>query len=324
MSTPSKQAEGHKRWTRPPVMRSRFAIEVAAELVAMEDQSLKRARVQLRHADYDTDWPINLLASSTMEGIDAVTKGEATLSLINPAAILTMAYRGTGPFREPLPLRLITTFPSPDACALAASKELGLSSWDDLARRKPALQMSVREERDHCLHMVFDNLSRAAGFSPADVAAWGGALRHEAGPRISKAKNVAAGANAIFEEAAYSWVDEAVASGLDVLPMSEDLLAKVEAIGFRRHVLRAADYKNLPRDIPTIDFSGWAVFCRADAPEKLVTQICAAVEARKHLIPWQGDGPLPVERMCKDTPQTPMDVPLHPGAEKYWKSQGYI
>ena len=53
-------------------------------------------------------------------------------------------------------------------------------------------------------------------------------------------------------------------------------------------------------------------------------QICAAIEARKHLIPWQGDGPLPVERMCKDSHETPMDVPLHPAAEKFWKSQGYI
>ena len=52
MSTPKTQADGHSRWTRPPVMRSRFAIEIAAELVAMEDQPLKRARVQIRNQEY--------------------------------------------------------------------------------------------------------------------------------------------------------------------------------------------------------------------------------------------------------------------------------
>jgi TRAP-type uncharacterized transport system substrate-binding protein len=305
-------------------MRSRFAIEIAAELVAMEDQPLKRARVQIRNQDYDTEWPINLLGASTMEGLLAVCNGEATVSLINPAAILTMAYRGTGPFKTPQPVRLITTFPSADACMMAVKKDLGVKSFEELVAKKPALQLAVREQHDHCLHMVLDHLTECAGFSTAQLKQWGGALRAEAGPRVKKAKNIANGANAIFEEAAYSWVDEAISNGLEILPMSEALLKKLEAIGYRRHVLRAADYDKLTVDIPTIDFSGWAAYCRADLPDKLVGQICAAIEARKHLIPWQGDGPLPVERMCKDTPETPMDVPLHPAAEAFWKARGYI
>ena len=106
--------------------------------------------------------------------------------------------------------------------------------------------------------------------------------------------------------------------------MPEELLRKLEAIGYRRSILRAADYGKLDRDIATIDFSGWAAYCRADLPDRLVSQICAAIEARKHLIPWQGDGPLPLGRMCRDSPETPMDVPLHPAAEAYWKSLGYV
>lgn len=324
VSKPSVQAEGHSRWTRPPVMRSRFAIEIAAELVAMDDQPLKRARVQIRNQDFDTEWPITLLGASTMEGLLAVCNGEATVSLINPAAILTMAYRGTGPFSEPQPVRLITTFPSPDACMMAVRKDLGVRSFEDLAAKQPALTLSVREQHDHCLHMVLDHLAASAGFSTADIRGWGGELRNNAGPRVSKAKNVADGANAIFEEAAYSWVNEAIGAGLEILPMSEPLLQKLEAIGYRRTVLRAADYEKLQSDVATIDFSGWAAYCRADLPDRLVTQICKAIEARKHLIPWQGDGPLPVERMCRDTPETPMDVPLHPAAQAFWKSQGYL
>ncbi len=324
MSDPKTQAEGHGRWTRPPVMRSRFAIEIAAELVAMEDQPLKRARVQIRDQDHDTEWPINLLGASTMEGLLAVCKGEATVSLINPAAILTMAYRGTGPFTEPQPVRLITTFPSPDACMMAVKKDLGVRSFEELVAKKPALKLAVREQPDHCLHMVLDHLAACAGFSTADIKAWGGELRAEAGPRVKKAKNVADGANAVFEEAAYSWVDEAIETGLEILPMPEELLRKLEAIGYRRSILRAADYGKLDRDIATIDFSGWAAYCRADLPDRLVSQICAAIEARKHLIPWQGDGPLPLGRMCRDSPETPMDVPLHPAAEAYWKSLGYV
>ena len=49
-----------------------------------------------------------------------------------------------------------------------------------------------------------------------------------------------------------------------------------------------------------------------------------ALDARKHHIPWQGDGPLPVERMCVDAADTPLDVPLHPAAELYWRQCGYL
>jgi TRAP-type uncharacterized transport system substrate-binding protein len=28
--------------------------------------------------------------------------------------------------------------------------------------------------------------------------------------------------------------------------------------------------------------------------------------------------------MCRDTPEGPLDVPLHPGAERYWREAGYL
>ncbi len=310
--------------SRAPVMRSRFCIEVAAEIVAADDQPYRRARAQLRDKATDDGWALNFFASSTIEGIDAVASGEATLAIVNPAAILTMAVRGTGPFKEPLPLRVITTFPSPDSCAFAAKKELGLASVDDILARKAPLKLSVRAEKDHCLHGVLDDIFAALGMTTKDLTSWGGGLRHDASPRWAKKASIEKGANAVFEEATRSWIDEALELGMDVLPFSDALLEKLEAVGYRRKLVRKADHPGLPRDVPSIDFSGWAVFVRADTPDRLVGQICAAVEARKNLIPWQGPGPLPVERMCKDTPDTPMDVPLHPAAENYWKSRGFI
>ena len=58
--------------------------------------------------------------------------------------------------------------------------------------------------------------------------------------------------------------------------------------------------------------------------DDLVKRICAALEARKHLIPWQGEGPLPLERMCRETQETPQVVPLHPAAEAFWRERGYL
>jgi hypothetical protein len=49
----------------------------------------------------------------------------------------------------------------------------------------------------------------------------------------------------------------------------------------------------------------------------LVTRICAALDASKHLIPWQGSRPLPIERIVNNTPEAPLDVRLHASAERY-------
>ena len=38
----------------------------------------------------------------------------------------------------------------------------------------------------------------------------------------------------------------------------------------------------------------------------------------------QGDGPLPLADMCRDSPQTPLDVPFHPAAERFWRERGYL
>jgi TRAP-type uncharacterized transport system substrate-binding protein len=89
-------------------------------------------------------------------------------------------------------------------------------------------------------------------------------------------------------------------------------------------VIRKSEYSGLSRDILTIDFSGWPIFVHTDAPDDLVTRICAALEARKHLIPWQGEGPLPLERMCREAPDTPQLVPFHPAAERFWHERGYL
>jgi hypothetical protein len=52
--------------------------------------------------------------------------------------------------------------------------------------------------------------------------------------------------------------------------------------------------------------------------------VCAALVERADRIPWQGEGPLPVARMCLDAPDTPQVAPLHPAAAAYWKAQGFL
>jgi hypothetical protein len=188
----------------------------------------------------------------------------------------------------------------------------------------------MRGQLDHCIHDVMDEIMLAAGFSRGALESWGGTFRKEGAggpprPGDAKLKAVARGEiDAIFDEASDLWLDAALDAGMTILPLSEATMRTLEATGYRRGILDKARFPRLPHDLISFDFSGWPVFVSASLADQRVRQICAALDARKHLIGWQGEGPLPVERMAREAPDTPQQVPLHPAAQAYWAERGYL
>jgi len=112
--------------------------------------------------------------------------------------------------------------------------------------------------------------------------------------------------------------------GMRILPLDEGILASMEGLGFRRGILDKASHPGLPEDVATLDFSGFAVYTRQDMPDEVVRDFCAAIEARRALMPIENGTAIPLESMAKDTPDGPLDVPLHPAAEAYWGDRGYL
>lgn len=312
--------------TNPVITRSRVVLEMASEFVASHE-TMRQAKVMLREQG-KPGWALTLTGLSTNEGIVEVVNGSADLAIINPSAALTVAYRGMGQWTEKQPVRALGVIPSYDQYVFAVKAATGLTRFEEIAERRVPLRVSLRGQRDHCLHAMLDHIAAAAGFSLAALKAWGGQPRHEESlpwPDSPKWQLLKQGEiDAIFDEAAPVWVDTALDNGMTILPLAEATVQKLEAMGYRRALIRKADFPRLPKDVLTIDFSGWTIFVHADLPDDIVTRLCAGLDARKYLIPWEQPGPLPVERMCRDAPDTPLDVPLHPAAERYWRGRGYL
>jgi TRAP-type uncharacterized transport system substrate-binding protein len=314
----------------PNVTRSRLVLEIASEMAGSAASEAVpdyiQPKVVLRHSHGGR--PATLFAISSAEGIFAVASREVDLAMINPAAMLAVAMRGHGIFKQPIPVRAIAVIPSPDQFVFAVRPETGLTRFEDIAARKPKLRILMRGALDHSLHPMFDDVAAAAGFSRDDIARWGGEVR-KAGSvpwtHTETFKSLIRGdVDAIFDEAANCWVNEALDAGITMLPLAEATVARLETMGYRRAVLPKSAYPKLPRDVLTLDFSGWTVFVHAEADDALVTQICAGLDARKARIPWEEPGDLPVERMAREAPDTPQTVPLHPAAERFWRSRGYL
>jgi NMT1-like family len=308
-------------------IRSQLILEVAAGLVAAADQPMRQTKVLLR-AQGAGEWPLCLFGSSSLEGVEAVTSGEAALAIVNPSAALTLAYRGTGSYTTPQPVCPIAVIPSFDRYVFAVNCQTGLETFEEIAARKFPLRISVRGQKDHYLHEMLDHIAAAAGFSLNDIRNWGGGVfaQGSSPPRAGDARFSLlerGEIDAIFDEGASLWLDAALNREMRILPVSEATLAPLERMGYRRGILAKDDYPGLGADVLTLDFSGWPIFVHADAPDRLVTQICTALDERQALIPWEGEGALPVSRMCRDAADTPRDVPLHSAAARYWKDRGY-
>jgi TRAP-type uncharacterized transport system substrate-binding protein len=310
----------------PPTTRSVLVLEMAAEL------ALGAAPTPARQAkavvDLGGGHEIALLGSSTIAGIHAVAAREVALAIVNPSATLTLAYRGTGPFAAPLPLRTIAVLPSRDQYVFAVHPQTGLRSFAEIAAKRPALRIGVRGDRAHSLHFMLDDIMRVSGFTRDDITAWGGEFRFEGVAPDAGAPKFRAfldgSLDAIFDEGADSWIGAALDAGMTVLSLAEPAVAQLETLGYRRAVIPQARYPKLATDVLTVDFSGWPLFVHAELPDADVTQICAALASCVERIPWQEDAPLTLARMCRNAADAPYDVPLHPAAERSWKERGVL
>jgi hypothetical protein len=297
-------------------IRSRLVLELASEMVDQRAWPHRQAQVSLRPQGAD-QWQVNMIASDGPAAIHQVGTGAMQLAISNPSGFLTLAVAGTGPFKIPIPLRAITVIPSLDQLAFAVTEKTGLRSLREIRERRYPLRVSLRGQRDHALHPVVDEVLAAVGLSLSDIVSWGGQVRYDEGlPKNDNRLGAMARGEVdmVIDEAVRGWLNSAVGNGMRALPLDEMTLAKLEAIGLRRAVIPKNRYPNLPADVPTLDFSGFAVYTHANVADEIVTAICSALEARKDRIGWQEPGPLPLEQMCRDTAAAPLTIPLHAAA----------
>jgi TRAP-type uncharacterized transport system substrate-binding protein len=309
----------------PPVLvRSKVALELAAELIGTQRWPFLRAHVDLRHQDFDHSG-FGIFGSGSPDGIDQVAAGQSGLAMINPSAVLAMAYRGTGPYSKPLPVRTIAVIPSFDQIVLGVMEHTGLTSFADILEQKYPLRVSLRGPAGNSVPLVANEICKAHGFTLDDIVAWGGEVsyfRRLPGARLADIEK--GEADAVFDEAVQPWINPGAAMGMRFLPVEDEAIAKLELLGLRRGPVLKSDFPNLAANFQSVDFSGFPIFTNADGPDEQVTAICAALVARKANIPWEGVGPLPLERMCVDDREGPLDVPLHPAAEAFWREQGFL
>ena len=107
---------------------------------------------------------------------------------------------------------------------------------------------------------------------------------------------------------------------LNFLQLPDDLLNKLAQYPYQRVIMPQAYFAGADRNIQTIGRSGDVVFCRDDAPDSFAYDVAKAMDQHKDLLKWKV---LPFSYNPATVAKVP-DVPLHPGAAKYYREVGYI
>jgi TRAP-type uncharacterized transport system substrate-binding protein len=310
----------------PAIMRSRLMLETATELVGANEWRDRQVMILMRPQGDDT-WRTRFFASDAPNSIEAVVNGEADIAICNPGGLLGMALRGRGPYKAPIALRSLLVIPQFDQLGFAVSTKTGLKTLGDLKRTRYPLRVSLRGQRDHSVHLVCNHVLSAYGMSLDDIVRWGGKVVYTKGMpyRPDRLGAVERGElDAVWDEALPLYAPQAIKAGMRFLAVDEPQLQALEDDGLMRAAITDDEYPGLGDDVWTVDFSGWPVFCLASAPDDLIYNFCAGLDARKARVPWLGEGPLPLERLCKDGRDGALYLPLHPGAERFWREQGYL
>ena len=209
--------------------------------------------------------------------------------MVNPSGMLTQAYRGTGLFPEPLPVRVVSNYPSWDRFVYLVHPRTGITSLAQIKEKRYPLRLSTREDRTHSTRVLIEQTFAAYGFTLADLESWGGSLQLNTGP--GDARRIAAlregTIDAVFDEGLVTWFDEALAADMRPITPEEPVLGELEAIGWRKVVIPAGRFRNLKSDHLCIDFSGWPLYTRASLPDEDAYKVCDAIQAREGQIAWE-------------------------------------
>jgi TRAP-type uncharacterized transport system substrate-binding protein len=270
-------------------------------------------------------------AADSFRELKLLAQGKISVAWINPSASVTLAYRGTGPIGKPIPLRAIAVFPSWDVMGFAVHESLGVSSLEEIKNKRLPLRLSTgptgaSDLIDSPVTFMVHSALKAAGFSFADIRKWGGKIQEVSRPsHPDRRAGIENGSiNAVFDEGIKSWGQTALDKGFRYLPIRGAVLKRLRALGYRPGVLPQTYFKGLSGSIPTIDFSGWPMVVRADMANDLAYALCEALELRRKVIPTDNFKPLQIAQLCANDDEAPFDVPLHPGARRFYRERGYL
>jgi len=160
------------------------------------------------------------------------------------------------------------------------------------------------------------------GYTLDDIVAGGGKHWHIAPNAWEIEKDIAdKTVDLIIGHAAYTAPYRMVGeAGFQYVSLEEPVLQALEKLGFTRLVVKPGDYPYVKEPINTVELNDQVIVCRADVSDDVIYEITKSIDGHKKGMTDAAGGQVdPIENQWETKV-----VPLHPGAERYYREAGYI
>jgi TRAP transporter TAXI family solute receptor len=254
-----------------------------------------------------------ILAPRNAPGLGAIDFGAVAIQFLRDA------YRGRGFYASEKPrtnLRLIANIQDPSYVLVAARAETGITDLSQVRQKRwPVRILTAGIGRDASRILAHYGLTKEAieaagghvGRAPEDVERFDVAIGGGGGMTTAPEWSV--------------WTEISQRNDLRFLELPEDLLADLAREGEQdRGTIPAGLYRGIVRPIPSVVRTGTVVYCRDDVPDGFAYDVAKALDEQQHLLQWRHLN----FSYNVHTVWNGEEVPLHPGAARYYRAKGYL
>jgi uncharacterized protein len=268
------------------------------------------------------------------DNVRAVGRGEVDLALATPDPFIRMATEGRGPCSgEAYPhVRALGLVPQHDRLLVALRRDLGIASWGELRDRKPKLRITQGPNDRTSFMGIGANVLLAAHGLPREALERQGCtfVEHEEPHNCTRTMREG-DADMIIQEAVMTpyWRELAEKQDLVFLPIEVAAREKLKVeLGLPTATLRKDYLRGIDREMEFLDFSHFSLLTTTDLHDDIAYALAwslverfSTLEAQyRHLPPERSPVSYPIDpkAACRTS------IPLHPGAERYYREAGHL
>ena len=255
-----------------------------------------------------------ILAPPNAPGLGPVDFGATALQF------LVEAYRGTGVYAKEKPrtnLRLIANIQDPSYVLVAIKKNLGITDLAQIKQKCWPVRVLVAGVGGD----VANSILAYYGLSRESIEAGGGHMGASMADRNNFDIAIGGGGNMTTAPEWAVWTEISEKFELNFVQLPEELLAKLSNdMGREIGVIPVGLYPGIDHPMRTVVRTGTVIYGRADMPDDFAYAVAKAIDEQQDLLQWSHLN----FSYNLHTVWKAKEVPLHPGAARYYKEMGYM
>lgn len=265
----------------------------------------------------ENDYPPPLDEINLEDGVNVRIDARVDFG-VTSSAMLSAAYNSSLAGKGPYPnLRLIAKIEDPFYYLVAIRKESGIKDFTHIRQQKLPVRIMGADGNMMTILKYY-------GITAEDIRSWGGKTGVSVEEAMKGDFDILAGflASPSLNPESSNWTTISQKFDLYFLELPEDLLKLIaqqnvdaEFVEVHQNLLRGVN-----RRIKTLGRSGEAVFARDDTPVQAAYDLAKAIDENHGALKWF----IRVYTYDPNTVWQNFGVPLHPGAEKYYREAGYL